>query len=128
MALEKLIPGTEELYYYTCLLLQHEGKLDEVETILPLWIKRYGDSRQVEEIRNRQALLYYKSNPQKSLDFLRLRLELRFDHQKEVIGKKASHPTELNQQLISRDALTRIAMAHNQNLQGFEGRGARLGS
>ena len=55
-ALKELIPGTKEYYYYHCLHLQHEGDFDDVEAMLKLWIKRYGHTSRVEEIRNRRAV------------------------------------------------------------------------
>jgi len=33
---------------------------------------------------NRQALLEYEQNPEKSLEYIRQELNLRFDHQKET--------------------------------------------
>ena len=52
-ALEQLIPGTEDYYYYTCLQLQHRGELQQVPALLKTWIKRHGRGQRVREIENR---------------------------------------------------------------------------
>ena len=79
-ALKLLIPGTRDYYYYTALDLQNQGKYDEVEKILAQWIKRHKTSGRTEEIQNRQALLRYRENAKKSLDYLRHKLGLTFSH------------------------------------------------
>ncbi|MHC4883866.1 MAG: hypothetical protein ACYTGH_02155 [Planctomycetota bacterium] len=119
-ALKTLIPGTEDYYYYHCLHAQNEKKPDTVESLLKLWIKRYGHSQRVKEIRNRQALLGYEQDHRKTLDFLRWRLGLHFNHQKRVLNPKTSHPTTLDPKLISRATLDRTARAQYRDTQGFE--------
>ena len=66
-AMEKLIPGTREYFYYHCLHYQNTQDFDKVEEILVPWIKRYGYTARVYEIKNRQALLTFDKNPQKFL-------------------------------------------------------------
>ena len=116
--LKQLIPGTEDYYYYHCLHYLNTGKFGEVEKLLPIWIKRYRHTGRVQEIQNRLALLTYDDNKVKSLGFLRWRLGLRFNHQREVV-RKSQLPTKLNQNLISRRTLTARARRH-RNLHGFE--------
>ena len=57
VALDQLIPGTEDYYYYHCLHLQNTEKFYEVENLLTNWVKRYNDYVRIREIRHRQALL-----------------------------------------------------------------------
>ena len=118
--LKQLIPGTEDYYYYHCLHYQHEGQFGEVDKMLGAWIKRYRYTPRVEEIRNRQALLRYDKDPKGSLDFIKNRLGLRFDHQKEVLDKKTNFPSRLDQNLFSRATLMKIAYSRHSNLNGFE--------
>jgi hypothetical protein len=118
--LKELIPGTKDYYYYTCLHHQNQGRLDEVEKLLPLWIERHHETARVREIQHRQALLLYDKDPKKALAFLRKRLGLHFDHQRETLEKKVDHPTRLDPNLISRTTLTKQARAQHSNLQGFE--------
>ncbi|KKM90713.1 hypothetical protein LCGC14_1235890, partial [marine sediment metagenome] len=118
--LKQLIPGTEDYYYYHCLDYQNTGKLAEVEDLLKLWIKRYGHTARVKQIRNRQALLKYNRDPRGSLDFIKWRLGLKFNHQREVLGRKTSLPTSLDPKRISRATLSRLAFGRYSNLNGFE--------
>ncbi len=122
-ALAQLIPGTPEYYYYHSLHYQNTGRLDEVDRMLELWIKRYNRTQQVQEIENRQSLLRYAQNPRASLEFLRQRLGLSFDHQRQMPGEKPRLPTSLDPGLISRETLTRRALElHSGTLDGFEDR------
>src|SRR5512133_294789 len=52
-ALEQLIPGTEDYYYFHCLHLQNTGELDKVDAMLKLWIERHHRTPRVHEIENR---------------------------------------------------------------------------
>jgi len=122
-ALKQLIPGTEDYYYYHCLHAQNQGKLDDVDAMLVPWIKRYDRTQRVVEIENRQALLKYEKNPRASLEYIRQRLGVQFNHQRELLGQKPQLPTALDQRLISRETLTQVALArHPGSLQGFEER------
>jgi hypothetical protein len=118
--LQQLIPGTEEYYFYHCLHFQNTEQYDKVEQLLQDWIKRHNYTPRVREILNRQALLTYAANPQKSLDYLRQQLNLQFNHQRERLDAKPNLPTQLDAKLIDRPALTERAMRQYQNLQGFE--------
>ena len=120
-ALEQLIPGTNEFYYFSCLHLQNTEQYDRVEELLAEWIKRHKVNGQVQEIQHRQALLTYGQNPQKSLAYLSQQLSLRFDHQRDTVNRAQQLPTELDASLISREKLTKRALQrHRNNLNGFE--------
>jgi len=122
-ALETLVPGTEDYYYFHCLHRQNLGALDDVEPLLSTWIQRYGRGSRVEEIENRQALLQFGRDPQKSLAALRDRLGLRFDHQRTVAGEKPDLPTRLDAGLLSAASLARRAFElHPHTVDGFRGR------
>lgn len=53
-----LVPGTEEHFYYRCLLWQHQGKLAEVDGLLPRWEALHPHSSRAGRIRLRQAVLW----------------------------------------------------------------------
>ena len=116
--LEKLVGGTEESYYYRCLHLQETGRLEEVDKLLGSWIARYKRTARVREIENRQALLRYGEDPRRSLAFLRERLGLRFDHQRQVPGAELKLPSRLDEGLISREALVRRALQRHSGTLG----------
>jgi len=119
-ALEQLIPATRDYYYYYCRYYQDTGAFDKVEPLLRAWVQRHGRTRRVIEIENRQALLTFDKNPDKTMRFLKGRLGLRFDHQREKTGAKQDLPTELDQSLISPEAFTRRAMQkYPRSANGF---------
>jgi hypothetical protein len=118
--LQQLIPGTEDYYYYHCLHFQNTEQFDKVNELLTAWINRYKDTPGIREIQNRQALLTYTTSPDKSLEFLRQRLGLQFNHQRERLDEKPNLPTSLDQNLISRQTLLARAFAQHPNLQGCE--------
>ena len=120
--LKQLIPGTPDYYYYNCLNLQNQKKLGQVDELLAAWIKQHGrgDSR-IAEIEYRQALLVYDTDAQRSLGFIKDKLNLYFNHEKETVERQQALPTALDPKLIARDTLMQRAMANNSNtLGGFE--------
>ncbi|NLX57883.1 MAG: hypothetical protein GXY74_02205 [Phycisphaerae bacterium] len=119
-ALKQLIPGTEEYYYYHCLHYQNTGQLDKVEPMLQQWIERYKYTPLVEQIRNRQALLAYEKDPAKALEFIRERLNVQFNHQRERMDRKSDLPTSLDSAKIGREQLEKRARDRYSDLQGFE--------
>ena len=124
-ALAQLIPGTEDFYFQHCLAHQLRGELAEVRKLLDAWVKRHGETDRVREIRDRQALLEFSdraSSKASSLEHLRRRLGLSFDHQREVEGAPSELPTRLDQAAIGREPFSRDAFAHHQNLDGFQDR------
>jgi hypothetical protein len=123
-ALKDLIPGTEEYYYYHCLYYQNTGQLAKVEELLPLWIERNNNAHtpRIEEIRNRQALLSYDIDSTKSIELLKERFKLQFDHMKKIAGENPGYSTSLDPNKISYATLYQLATARHANLDGFESR------
>lgn len=119
-AIKQLIPGSEDCYYYQCLDFQNSGRYDKVNETLAAWIKRHGHTGRVEEIRNRQALLNYEKDPKATLGFLKTQMALTFNHEREIMGQKPTHPTSLDQNMISRETLKARAFANRGDLSGFE--------
>jgi len=118
--LKQLIPGTEDYYYYHSLHYQNTEQFDKVDELLKLWIKRHNYTSRVREILNRQALLTYSKDPQKSLEYIRQQLGINFNHQREVRGENPNLPNQLDPKAISRAALQARALSRYKNLQGFE--------
>lgn len=120
-ALKQLIPGTEDFYYYHCLHFQNTEQWDKAEELLKAWVDRYQWTGRAIEIQNRQALLTYSQNPQRALDLIRNRLNLQFNHQRELLNQKPNLPTSLDPAIISTENLNKQAFARFPNtLQGFE--------
>jgi hypothetical protein len=122
-ALNQLVPGTEDHYFYSCLHLQNQGKLPEVDALLKPWIERYGRTPRVQEIENRQALLRFPTDPAASFTYLRARLNLVYPHERETLENKPNLPTTLPPEQVSRETLNKKALdLHDKTLEGFEDR------
>ncbi len=124
-ALELLIPGSEDYYYYHCLYFQSHEQFDKVEELLRAWIKRYKRTARVREVQQRQLLLTYARNPEQTLKQLGERLKLRFNHQRRRVGETPNLPTALDQALLKRARLRARALKRDgnyKNLDGFEDR------
>ncbi len=72
--LGQLVPGTEEYYFYHALHYQNTAQKPKLAAILDQWAKRFPDSSQRRILENREALMGYDADPQKTLKFLRDRL------------------------------------------------------
>ncbi len=119
--LKQLIPGTEDYYYYHALHYQNTEQWPKVEVTLKAWIDRYRVTPRVIEIQNRQALLTYGTNPDRSLTEIRNRLQLQFNHQREQLDKTSNLPSKLDPLRISPQRLTQEALArHPRTVEGFE--------
>ena len=119
-ALRQLIPGTEDYYYFHALHLLNTEQYDDLEKVTKPWLERFGRTARLIEIETRHALLTYDRNPKRSLDYLRARLSLHFNHQKEVVGAAPNLPTALDPKLIARDTLRAYSLSHWSNLENFE--------
>ena len=115
-ALDQLIPGTEDYYYYRCLHHQHSDELDEVERVLNTWVERHGHTARVERIRHRQAVLSFERSPGASLEYIRDDLHVDLSHQREVQGDQRAYPSRLADAVISRDVLRDQAFAQHAGL------------
>ena len=107
--LKKLVPGTEPYYYFHALHHQNNEQLDKVDELLKPWIKRFGETQRVKQIKNRQALLKYTDDPKVTLDYLKRQLSLHFTHQRQIPDAQRDLPTKLDPKIIDLDA--RIAKA-----------------
>ena len=119
-AIEQLIPGTDDYYYFQCLHLQNNQQYDQVDRLLAPWRTRHGESRSLREIRQRQMLLTYSQSPKKTLDYLIQQLRPTLNHQRDQLEDKPRLPSRLNEKLISHDSLTRQALRRHKGLRGFE--------
>ena len=119
-ALKQLIPGTDDYYYYNCLHLLNTEQFDKIDALTSAWYERHRQTPRLTEIQTRYALLTYEKNPGKSLEYIRNRLGLRFDHQKENLGAIPNFPTSLDQAQISRATLKASSLARWGNLDNFE--------
>jgi hypothetical protein len=117
--LKELVPGSQEAYFYRCLHLQNERRLDAVPPLLAEWIERYGRSPRVEEIENRQLLLGLRARSLEDVRAASAATGLRFDHQREETGARPDLPTRLDPALLEPSALYQRALElHPSSLDG----------
>ena len=118
--LEQLPVGSEDYYYYACLERQQAGAFGEVPPLLAAWIQRYGRTGRVEEIENRQALLGFARDPAATYAFLRERLGVRFDAERQSAGAAPDLPTKLDPEVLSPARLAQRALQlHPGSVDGF---------
>ncbi|MEX1024612.1 MAG: hypothetical protein WD226_05995 [Planctomycetota bacterium] len=124
--LDRLLPGTEEAYFYRCLHLQHTGRLDAVEPILSAWIERFGRTSRVIEIEHRQALLAWDADPAASTWYLMRTLGITFDHQPSTVDRAATLPNRLDQDaILEARFIERALQRHPGTVDGFTDEGLR---
>jgi len=120
---DTLIPGTEDWYYYHCRERLDARDFGTVRKLLGIWIQRHGHTQRVYEIENREALLSFSDNQERTYDFLRQRLGLQWNHQRIVPGAQSDLPTRLDPELLSNTALTMRALRrYPGTVDGFQDR------
>ncbi|MFO0905083.1 MAG: hypothetical protein U0939_18905 [Pirellulales bacterium] len=118
--LKQLIPGTEDYYYFHALHYLSTEQFEKVRELLGPWVQRHNRTPRVVEIETRLALLTYDKDPQKTLEYLRQRLNLPFQHQKEIVGAAPNLPTAVDPALLTREAFLQRTFQHNPVLNGLE--------
>src|SRR6266513_1166957 len=114
--LTQLIPGSEEYYFFHALHFQNTKQNDRLKRTMEQWRARFPQSSQRLIIENREALLAYDADPKSTLQFLRTRLNLEFNHEQQVRDKKPDLPTALDQTRISRVAFQQEALRDSDDL------------
>jgi hypothetical protein len=128
--LGSLIPDTPDFFYYHCLHYQVTGRVAEAEAMLDRWrnhVTAHADGR-IAGISQRQMLLTYSDNPQRTLDYLRNQLGLNLDHGPPAQPGEQRYPSVLDPTLIDSDRLIDEAIQWNYSLtdQGRRQLAARL--
>ena len=118
-AIEQLIPGTDDYYFYQSLHLQQTQQFKEVEKLLKQWQQRHGRTTNLLEIQHRQMILTYSQNPKKTLDYLIRELGPNLTHQQEQLESKPKLPSKLDPTKISYEAFKKEAFRRHRDLDGF---------
>ncbi len=119
--LKQLIPGTEDYYYYHTLHFLNIGDNGKAAALFKPWFERFKQTARLTEIQTRHALLNYEKDPQQSLDYLKTRLNLEFNHQKNIQGAAPDLPTALDPKLISHETLAAYSLRRwQQGADNFE--------
>ena len=128
-ALKELVPGTDDYFYYHTLQAQNTSQRERFQEVMDRWIReRNGQVTDgARELLNRQALLDYEKNPQKTLKYLREQMDLHFDHARKTGERRSDAPTRFDNALISADVLLKSALAEEpRNLERIENAGLEL--
>ncbi|RMG10209.1 MAG: hypothetical protein D6731_17895 [Planctomycetota bacterium] len=120
-ALDELVPGTDDSFYYRCLHAQQAGQREEVQRLLRLWIERHGHTEGARRIAARQALLDWEEHRDEALRLLRDELRPDFGHERRAEGARAPLPTRLDERLLL-DSFRRHARQH-EDLKRYTQRG-----
>lgn len=115
-ALDQLVPGSEDDFFYRALHAQNTGKLPVVAELLPRWEKAYGRTERWRSIRNRQALLNFGFDPAGSASTIRDELGLSFSHQRRIPPADRNLPSMLEPSLIDRERFIDQAIAQDWRL------------
>jgi hypothetical protein len=128
-ALKELVPGTDDYFYYHALQAQNAGQRERFQEVIERWIReRNGQTMEgARELLNRQALLDYDKDPEKTLKYLREQLDLHFDHARKTGERRSDAPTKFDNSLISAEALLKSALARDPgSLERVENAGLEL--
>ncbi|MBM3878823.1 MAG: hypothetical protein FJ387_03760 [Verrucomicrobia bacterium] len=128
-ALRELVPGTDDYFYYHALQAQSTAQRERFQEVIDRWIReRNGQvTDAARELLNRQALLDYERDPQKTLEYLREQLDLRFDHARKTGERRSDAPSQFDNALIRPETLLERALAEERgHLERLENGGLEL--
>ncbi|TWU56926.1 hypothetical protein Poly51_28440 [Rubripirellula tenax] len=113
-ALDELIPGTDDYYFFHCLHYQTTAQFEKAEAILAEWAPPHlgQPSATVKAMIDRQRLLTYDQSPQRTIDHLVRRLGIQLNHAPPATRHERRYPSELDETVLDvrqiiRDAITR---------------------
>jgi hypothetical protein len=97
-ALKELVPGTDDYFYYHALNAQNSGQREKFLETMDQWTRARngGIGETARELLNRQALLDYEKDPQKTMKYLREQLDLHFDHARKTGEHRSDAPTSFD--------------------------------
>ncbi len=128
-ALAELVPGTDDYHYFHALHAQNKGDRAGFQKLMDTWVReRNGNiNARARELLNRQALLDYEREPQKSLSYLISELGLHFPHFRKTGERVSRAPSALDNALVATDRLLKEALAGDpRSLERFEDAGLKL--
>lgn len=102
-ALARLVPGTEEHYFFHALHWQNTGAARKLAEVLEAWGKRFPESPLRREILNREALMAHAQDPQRTLAYLREQLGPRLDHVQVLPDRPPDLPSALDEARVARE-------------------------
>ncbi|HBJ38947.1 MAG TPA: hypothetical protein DDZ51_30205 [Planctomycetaceae bacterium] len=118
--LSELIPGTQEHFYFHCLHYQVTGQLEKAEALLAKWKSSpLTFTESLHGIEDRQRLLTFGQSPERTIEHLRTRLNLRFDHPGPTKAGEQFFPAEFDNQTIAPSSLVDSTSLNELTQQGL---------
>ncbi|MEM7457266.1 MAG: hypothetical protein AAF456_23185, partial [Planctomycetota bacterium] len=118
--LEKLVPGTDDYYYFHCLHFLNTGRFDQCDSMMEQWEERHGANGRYVIIRNRLALLGYDTDPEKTISYLKTRLNVNLNHQREIPQAQRDLEVDLDPALLDEERLIRDSLRRDRDLGDIE--------
>ncbi len=117
--LNDLIPGSQEYFYFHTLRNQTTGRLAEAEAALEQWALLPNRTPAYDQMLNRQRLLTYSSNPQKTIEHLRQQLGFNLDHAPPQADRAKDLSTRLDPSVHVRQRLLDQAIKNDPTLSSI---------
>ena len=118
--LRELIPGTDDYFFYSALFHQTQGDPQKAAALLKEWEEASsGPNGRRDILKNRAALLSYDKDPAGTLAWLKEKLSLEFNHQRETEEARAEIPSVLDPELISFAAFEQKALEGTEDLKNI---------
>ncbi|MFN9852824.1 MAG: hypothetical protein ACK57P_13490, partial [Planctomycetota bacterium] len=115
-ALADLIPGSHDYFFYHILHYQNTGRIAEAQASLAQWSSIADVPPTYQKLLTRQKILGYASNPQETLEYLRLEMGLALGHAPPQADQAKDLPTALDPSIHDPDRLLEIALATDPSL------------
>ena len=117
--LKRLIPGSEDYFFYHCLHYQTSGELDRSEAMIKQWLAEHKGRRTpvIQSMLDRQRLLTYQESPQRTIDYLVKRLGVRLQHAPPMVQGERRFPSRLDVAALDVDRLVKEALKQNDSLK-----------
>lgn len=118
--LSELIPGSEEHFYFHCLHYQVTGQLEKAEALLAKWQSSpFASNGSLPGIEDRQRLLTFGQTPDRTIEHLRKRLNLQFDHPGPSKAGEQFFPAQFDNQTIAPSSLVDSTSLNELTYQGL---------
>lgn len=124
-ALEQLIPGIEDYYFYHALHYQHSDQKKEYTATIKAWDtaiqqKKIDYSPRYRVMKNRGVILDQQDDPKENIRLIRELLALELDHQRVVPPEDAVLPSKLDPAAISAEAFVKETASDQHPYRVFE--------
>ncbi|MCU0709869.1 MAG: hypothetical protein MUF23_16425, partial [Pirellula sp.] len=115
-ALQDLIPGSHDYFYYHILHYQNTGRIAESQALLEQWSALENVPPTFQKLLARQKILGYTTNPSDVLEYLRLEMGLTLGHAPPQADQAKDLPTVLDPALHDLQRWIDHALAHDPQL------------